>query len=240
MLAAADLTATATLVLAGITLCLMLATVGLVIATGKLVTSTRESAKQAREDARSERQLLERQLQATYRPLLVDVLERGDITPDMGASESTMIDERGMTIFLGPPRLDVELPGMGVRSIDPRDVFVLFENGKVFVSVPLRNVGRGLAVIVGEEVALRGTALGAIEHMSVRRYHVPVGETTRVELTMGYRMQEQISAPGEIWSLKVPYHDFAGDQYSEVLLQIVCRGDDAAKGLWGVGRVEQD
>jgi hypothetical protein len=203
MLATADLTATATPILAGITLCLMLATVGLVVATANLVTSTRKAAAQAREASQRELKLLERQLESTYRPLLVDVLTEAPPLEDAGASSYTSG---------GVPLIQIVLPGMGMRMADPRFVFVLIEKGHVFISVPLRNVGRGLAVIDGGGVELGGAALGAMEYRTIRRYHVPVGESTRIDLIMGYRMNERISAPGEVWTLTVPYADFAGEQ----------------------------
>jgi hypothetical protein len=73
-----DLTAIATLVLAGITVMLAAATVALVLV-------TRAGTAQARADARAEMGLLERQVGATYRPLLVDVITTASVPDDMGA-----------------------------------------------------------------------------------------------------------------------------------------------------------
>ena len=73
-----DLTATATLVLAGIAFALVMATV-------TLVWVTRVGMDHARHDAQREIDLMQRQLEASYRPLLIEVLPTGPITPDMGA-----------------------------------------------------------------------------------------------------------------------------------------------------------
>jgi hypothetical protein len=235
----AGLTATATLVLAGITFALAAATVALVLV-------TRAGTAQARVEARAELKVLERQMGAGYRPLLVDVLVTAPVPSDMGARDGV---ERagGPNETVRDPGLTVEtkLPGIEPTLIDPRSAFVEFQAGKIYVSVPLRNVGRGLAVIDAGGVELTGPLVGPLEYRTVQRCHVPVGETTRIDLICVYLrrqaadLAEQGSAMrGIAWQLAVPYCDFAGEQRTVASLQIVCRGEDV-RGPWFVERVEQ-
>jgi hypothetical protein len=224
MLVLGDLTATATLVLAAITL-------GLVIATIALVLVTRSATAQARADARVELDLLQRQFGAEHRPLLVDVLTAAPVPPDMPMF--------AVTDPTTPPKTAIQLPGMvAPLRFDPRRVFGHIEGGRVFVSVPLRNVGRGLAVIDGSEIEIEGPGVGQLQYRTIMRYHVPVNETTRVDLATGYKLGEPIEK-GTVWLLTVPYTDFAGEQRTVAKLQLVLRGDEAATGPWYVERVDQ-
>ncbi len=206
----ADLTATATLVLAAAALVLALAAVALVLGT-RAVTGDAWRA------ARGELAVLQRQLAAGYRPLLVDVLTTAPVPDDMD------------------PRLDVAQQPI---EFDPRTVFVVVDAAKVFISVPLRNVGRGLAVLDRSGVEISGPGLGAPEHRAVQRSHVPVHETTRIDIIAVHAVAEP-TPTGTVWELRVPYADFAGTQRTVVRLQLVCHGDDA-QGPWLVEHVDQE
>ena len=206
----ADLTATATLVLAVAALVLALAAVALVLA-------TRAATAHGWQVARTELAVLRRQLAAGYQPLLVDVLATAPAPDDMDA------------------RIYVAQPPEG---FDPRTVFVDVEAGEVSISVPLRNVGRGLAVIDLSGIGVSGPGLGEPQYRVVQRGHVPVDETTRIEM-VAVRAKGEPIATGTAWELRVPYADIAGTQRTVVRLQLVCRGDDA-QGPWLVERVEQE
>lgn len=235
----ADLTAVATLVLAGITLLLAAGTMALVLV-------TRAATAQARADARAELKVLERQVGSGYRPLLVDVLTTAPAPDDMGALCDADIGQGpSATVHYSGPVVWTKLPGTERRPFDPRTVFVLFEGGRIFLSVPLRNVGRGLAVIDGEGVELAGSLVGELRHRSIQRYHVPVGETTRIDLiTAAHRWDHSYEVmPGRVmfgitWDFAVPYTDFAGQQRTTARVQIVCRGEQV-EGPWLVERVDQ-
>jgi hypothetical protein len=236
----ADLTATATLILAGITFLLVLGTVALVLA-------TRAGTAQARVDTRTELRLLERQIGATHRPLLVDVIATAPVPEDMGALYDTTTSQGPNATVTEPgPVIETKLPGIECRLFDPRTVFVLFQAGKIYLSAPLRNVGRGLAVITGDGIELAGPLVGAVEHQTIQRHHVPVGETTRIDLIAGAHqwtasVEAVLGRPafGIAWQLTVPYCDFAGQQRTVARLQIVCRGEDV-NGPWLVERVDQE
>lgn len=237
----ADLTATATLVLAGITLALAVAIVALVVV-------TRRGTAQARADAKAQLGLLERQALSGYRPLLVDVIRTAPAPPDMGALYDVPRSHgpTNPTHLEQGPLIETRFPGHQPVLFDPRTAFVSLEAGKIYLSVPLRNVGHGLAVIDGGGVELTGVLVGAPEYREIRRYHVPVGETTRVDLITGYLRHQAVELAeqehvtrGTAWALTVPYCDFGGGQRTVARLQIVCRGDDVA-GPWLVERVEQE
>jgi hypothetical protein len=235
----ADLTATATLILAGITLALAIGTVALVVV-------TRQGTTQAREHAKAELKVLERQVGAGYRPLLVDVLTAAPATPDMGAEMNVQARSRGQDVVYSGPTVETKLPGIEPARFDPRMAFVLFQAGKIYLSVPLRNVGRGLAAIDGGGVELAGSMVGQLEYRTIEREHVPVGETTRIDLITVYLRQpasdlaeQGHTLRGISWRLTVPYRDFAGEQRTVARLQIVCRGDDV-NGPWLVERADQE
>lgn len=209
----------ATLVLSAITLALLIATV-------TVLARTRAAIAQVRADARRELGLLRRQLAAGERPILLDVLPNSPVAPDMD----------GETRF----------PGLEPRGVDPRDVFVALDEGKLYISVPLRNAGGGPAVLDGGGVTLSGPRVGDLEYRSVRREHIPASETTRVDLIADHETGE---APGSgvagsamrsvAWELTVPYSDLAGERQAVSRFQIVCRGDDA-EGPWLVERVAHE
>ena len=234
-----DVTAVATLALAAITLALAAATVALVLV-------TRAGTARARADSRAELDVLKRQVASAYRPLLVDVLITAPAPDDMGARYDVSRGEgpNGTVRYPGPV-IVTTLPGLEPRLVDPRSAFVLFEAGQIFLSVPLRNVGRGLAVIEGGRVELSGPLVGPHKDGAIQREHVPVGETTRVDLVVTYRTEQgsdlaaEVGMHGVTWQLTVPYCDFAGGQRTIVRLHIVCRGDDV-NGPWVIERVEQE
>jgi hypothetical protein len=240
MILFADLTATATLILAGITL-------GLAVATVALVLVTRAGTAQARADARAELSVLKRQVGSGYRPLLVEVIATAPVPADMGALYNQTHSQGPNANAHEPgPVIETKLPGMEPRLFDPRAAFVLFQAGKIYLSVPLRNVGRGLALIDGGGVDLTGPMVGSLEYRTIQRAHVPVGETTRIDLITVYLKQKasDLAEPGRTmrgitWQVLVPYLDFAGEQRSVVRLQIICTGDDV-NGPWLVERADQE
>ena len=198
----------AALIIAAITLPLVIVALRLVVAT------------------RAELELLSRKLSAGHRPVLVDVPVTAPVPADMGAED-------------GPagPTIDTSLPGIRPQRIDPRHPFVAFEGQKIFLSVPLRNVGEGPAVLDGGRVALTGPLIGELEYRALQRENVAVGETTRIDVIAA-------QAPGPVeerdilWELMVPYSDPDGELRTVAHVHIVCRGDDLS-GPWLIEHVEQ-
>jgi hypothetical protein len=195
----------AALVIAAITLALVIVALRLVVAT------------------RAELELVKRRLGAGHRPVLVDVPLTAAVPADMGATD-------------GPagPTIETSLPGIRAHRIDPRRPFVAFEGQKIYLSVPLRNVGEGLAVLDGRHVALAGPLVGELEYRALHREHVPVGETTRIDL-----IAAQAPDPAEerdiTWELTILYSDPAGRWRTVAHVQIVSRDED-----WLIERVEHE
>lgn len=240
----ADLTATATLILGAITFALVIATVALVMV-------TRAAADEARGEALAQLKILERQFGAEHRPLLVDVLLDGPIPADMPRPDEVLSQDM---LCLLPAT--IYWAGVPSGDYDPRAILVAGDERTVRVSVPLRNVGRGLAVVDagGIEVAGQwGWPLSMVESVSVYRRQVPVGETTRIEIAAGIRAQEappnQQAVLGDI-CITVPYTDFAGQQRAVVRMGLVeleqdqwaqprRDGERDRRGPWRIRRVEQ-
>jgi hypothetical protein len=176
------------------------------------------------------------ELDAAHRPLLIEVFASGPIYPDMGARSNPSISRAaGREI---PETISLRFDGTAPSEIDPRFVFVDFERGMAFISVPLRNVGRGLAVVVESDIAANGDALYDLKAPpSASRVRVPVGETTRVNIVA--RQQAGVSVgPGDQWAVTVPYTDFAGRQRT-VARVILERSDSSpAPFQWHIASVE--
>ncbi len=224
----ADMTATATLILAGITL-------GLAVATVALVKATRRGTGQARKDAAQQVAMMQRQIDAEHRPLLIEVLPSGPILPDMGARPNPNI--AGHRQGEAPKTILLKYGQREGIEIDPRAVFVGLDGGSAYVSVPLRNVGRGLAVVDPESIEISGVALGTVKGQpTARRQRVPVGETTRIDLVAHYRVGEPIGEATD-WLVRVSYRDFAGEQPACAKIHLRC--PDGPQGPWYVVGVDQ-
>ena len=115
---------------------------------------------------------------------------------------------------------------------------VAIEAGKIRLGVPLRNAGNGVAVIDGGGLEIEGAGIGPLESRAVQRSHVPVNETTRIDLVTAHRMHELDQPQRASWQLSVPYADLGGAQQIVARVLIVCRGDDV-HGPWHVERVDQ-
>lgn len=198
------------------------------VATANEIAATREAAEQQVAAARQ-------QLDAEHLPFLIEVLPTGPVFPDMGARDNPVIAP-------GSSRRDIPqtIPlafdhAREVEEVDPRHVVVRIDGGMVFVSLPLRNVGRGLAIIDTANITLSGSPwIGGLKtHPRAQPERVPVGETTRI-----YVISEYVTAsspqgptrmtPDDRWSLRVPYRDFAWRQPSVAEIVLGYRGDGPA------------
>ncbi|HYB28635.1 MAG TPA: hypothetical protein VEF89_18620 [Solirubrobacteraceae bacterium] len=106
-----------------------------------------------------------------------------------------------------------------------------------FISVPLRNVGRSMAIVDEDAITITGTMLGEPKGQPfVRRVRVPTAETTRVNLIV--QATRDVMEPSERWLLKVPYTDFARRQGTVAVISLGYRGDSPADGEWLVMGVD--
>ncbi len=160
--------------------------------------ATREATKAAQGAA-------QRQLQASYRPLLIEALPDGPP------------DESDRALVAGPNRGRVQLrfPGGHEDFADPRVVYVALSGPRINVAVPLRNVGNGLAVIHPMQVQLLGQRMLSQrvgEFLTVvERPRVPPGETTRILHAPTISPTEMADYPW-VLTLRVPYWDFAAEE----------------------------
>lgn len=224
----ADAVADATFALAIATVVAAAATVALAVITHRGIASERADAKRQIEVARDE-------LDAAHRPLLIEVSPTGAIHPDMGARNSPG-EGSGDPSFVLPQKIELKLDGRESEEVDPRQVIVRIERGIVFVSVPLRNVGRGLAVI-GDGISITGPAFGNLRTSTVERPRVPVGESSRVNVTAQYVKTETPITSADRWVLEIPYTDFAGRQEALARVEIGFRGIDLTDAVWAVTAV---
>jgi hypothetical protein len=123
------------------------------------------------------------------------------------------------------PRVRIDFPGGHTAEIDPRTAYVHLSGPWADVSVPLRNVGQGLAVIDTEHIAVKGQRLGEMHSRHAWRERVPPGETTRIVCTPRMTQSEAATYPW-VWELMVPYRDFTGGQLTVAVVRLEQRFDD--------------
>jgi hypothetical protein len=176
------------------------------------------------------------EIDARHRPLFIEVSPTGPITPDMGAHRQPDINVApGREI---PMTITQRLPGLSSIEIDPRILFVRFEAASAFVSVPLRNVGRGLAVIDRDGLTLTGPTLGELQALLVRRVRVPDRETTRVTIRVAHAVGSRRLTPADQWCVRVPYVDFAGRQRTVAVVSMSPSPEGSEQ--WGILAVQNE
>ena len=144
--------------------------------------------------------MAQRQLEASYRPLLIDVVPTGPVSSnDPVLAVATQ------------PLIHVEFPGGHSDRFDPRQIYVALSGGRMNIAVPLRNVGNGLAVVFPALITAGGQRIGAMEGSSVQSKLVPPGDTRRVVCAPRLTQLEAATYPWVV-ILKVPYQDFADGQ----------------------------
>ena len=198
------------------------------------ITAAREAADRQVEEMRA-------QLDAASRPLQIEVEPNGPIYPDMGARPNPNIRPRSEGNV--PDTITVRF-GATTVEIDPRETYVKFTGGLANLSVPLRNVGRGLACIHTPGIHLDAADLAGAEWLEVRRERVPVGESTRISLIVRYPPGLDIPSldprsETEPWVLHVPYTDFAGGQPAYVSIHLTRETNDSPDVGWFVVSLEQ-
>ncbi|HTZ64727.1 MAG TPA: hypothetical protein VMB51_11545 [Solirubrobacteraceae bacterium] len=179
--------------------------------------ATQDAAQKAEAAARE-------QIAASHRPLLIEVAPDGPI-----ACDPLIIHPAGDV-----PRIHTEFSGGHVADLDPRQVYVHLGGPWASVVVPLRNVGRGLAVIDPQEIRVVGERLGAMHSSKVSHERVPPNESTRILCTP--RMTPGAADYPWVWELFVPYKDFAGRQLTVAVVRLI---QDYPKEDWRLWDVRQ-
>jgi hypothetical protein len=188
--------------------------------TAKQVASAQDEITAMRETTAEQVAAARNQLDASHRPLLIEVMSSDPIPEDLETHDNPdIVAAPGRVIS---QRITLELPGAPDEEIEPCKVFVRLASGSAFVSVPLRNIGRGLAVIDNDGVLIRGPALADLQAASVSRQRVPVGGTTRVTIRARFVTGSKLLTPGDRWLMTVPYADFAGRQQTTAAVSLAC------------------
>lgn len=120
-------------------------------------------------------------------------------------------------------------------TVKTRRIYVAFEGGRAFFAVPLRNVGRGLAVIDPADISVGGEGLAKQPlGCEVQRERVPSGEMTRVLCT--YEQASQGEEPKRsTFEMTVPYRDLDESQAFAAVVRVELVTDDQ----WRVCAVRQ-
>ncbi len=161
-----------------------------------------EDLKATREATEGAQSAVQRQIEASRLPLFIDVTETTSVHSDLDPSD----------------KVRLRFPDGHEKDIDWRRVYVGNDAGRVYVAVPLRNVGSGLAVIDVDGIRLIGGLLdGDVLGREVHRERVPPGETTRIICTRGMK---PFSERNDL-QLLVPYRDFAGEQATVADVRLV-------------------
>jgi hypothetical protein len=96
----------------------------------------------------------------------------------------------------------------------------------IYLSVPLRNVGRGLAVIDRDGVRIESRNIPTdlrypLQAVFVSRVRVPGNETTRVTIDVRpNHIDQKALTSANWWTITVPYTDFAGRQRTAAKIEI--------------------
>lgn len=223
-----EVTAIATAALALLTFVLAIAAiVAAVLAKRDIDTQLRTSAEDlraTREATQAAQTMAQRQIDASHRPLLIDVAPFGPVDSNDALVQSYTT-----------PRTRLEFPGGHTDDVDPRQAYVYLSGPRVNIAVPLRNVGQGLAIIDPALISVWGQRIGEMERAVVARERVPPGETTRILCTPRLAPLEVATYPW-VLTVRVPYCDFMGGQAT---IAVVYLEQQFAETEWLLREVEQ-
>jgi hypothetical protein len=165
-----------------------------------------EDLRATRDATEAAQSAVQRQIEASYRPLLIAVTETTSVHSDLDPEDLVLL----------------RFPGGHEEKWDWRHVYVSFSSGNICVAVPLRNVGSGLAVIDVHGVRVVGDGVAReILGCEVHRERVPPGETSRILCTHGIAPHSDPQA----LQVLVPYHDYAGGQAAVADIRLECMGE---------------
>jgi hypothetical protein len=182
-------------------------TIGLAIATVLLATATVFLVAQTRSAAAIARATFKTEID----PLLVDVPPSAEAPRDMARTRDGKLERFALKFR----------DGLNEGAIDPRRVHVGERSmfgapPRVVASVPLRNVGRGLARVL--EAELQGSR--KCVDVSIRRDIVPPGESTRIDFVTASQVVRDAYTDGEL-DLRVRYADAGRADHFDVFGKLV-------------------
>jgi hypothetical protein len=198
---AAELTAYATLGLGVFTVVLAIAAIGAAIAAAK-------SLREARTSTDIAKKMAERQIEATRRPLLIDVPIAGPIDPN-----ERLIPNRS------DPRVLVRFGDGFEEEADPRQICVRRRSERLYIAVPLRNIGTGVAVLAPPfSILALGPWVPETSFPRTERRFVPPGETTRISCVA--RIHGEPDSYPWVVTVSAVYHDFLHRQESVITVYL--------------------
>jgi hypothetical protein len=222
----AKITAEATVWLAVVTAVLAAAAIVAAVFTWRGLRTAAEDLRATQDATTVAQEMAQRQIEASYRPLLIDVPPYGPIDPNdplVSADDS--------------PRIRLDFPGGHTDFADPRQIYVHLSGPRANIAIPLRNVGQGLAVVDPALVSVFGQRIGEMEPPVVQRKRIPPGEITRILCT------PRLVSPGLgvatypwVLEVRVQYSDFIGGQGAVVVVYLEQQFSDAE---WLLKDVEQ-
>lgn len=205
----AKITAEATVALAVVTAVLAVAAIVAAVFTWRGLRTAADDLRATQEATTVAQEMAQRQIEASYRPLLIDVPPYGPIDPN------------DPLVPADSPRIHLDFPGGHTDVADPRQIYVRLSGPRANIAIPLRNVGQGLAVVDPALVSVFGQRIGEMEPPVVQRKRIPPGEITRILCTPSL-----VSAGLEVatypWMLevRVQYSDFIGGQGAVVVVYL--------------------
>jgi hypothetical protein len=180
-----------------------------------------------REATKAAQAIGQRQIEASYRPLLIDVVPSGPVS------------ENDRVLIASQGRINVEFPGGHSEVFDPRQIYVGLIGGRINIAIPLRNAGNGLAVLLPALITADGQRIGAMEGTIVQSKRVPPGETTRVVCAPRLTQLAAASYPWVV-IVKVPYQDFTGGQPTIARIWLEQRFKETGWLLHGIDQLVGD
>ncbi len=221
----AQTTAEATVALAVVTGALAVAAIIAAAFTWRGLRTAAEDLRATQDATTVAQEMAQRQIEASYRPLLIDVPPYGPIDP---SDPLVPADE---------PRIRLDFPGGHSDVADPRQIYVHLSGPRANIAIPLRNVGQGLAVVDPALVSVYGQRIGEMEPPVVQRKRIPPGEITRI-LCVPRLVSAGLEVARYPWTLevRVPYSDFIGGQGAVVVIYLEQQLSDTE---WLLKDVEQ-
>jgi len=183
-----------------------------------------EDLRATREATEAAQTMAQRQIDASHRPLLIDVAPTGPID-----------DNDDLLVNYSAPRVRLAFPGGHTDDADPRAIYVHLGGPWVSIAVPLRNVGQGLAVIDPQQITAHGQRLDEMTSCEVQRQRLPPGETARIICT-ARMIQGQVATYPWVLSVAVPYCDFSSGQPAMAIVHLEQLGREED---WRLRDVEQ-
>jgi hypothetical protein len=224
-----EITAEATIALAAITAVLAAAAIVAAVFTWRGLRTAAQDLRATQEATTVAQNMAQRQIEASYRPVLIDVPPYGPVDPN---DPLVPADE---------PFIRLDFPGGHTDVADPRQIYVHLSGPRANIAIPLRNVGQGLAIVDPTLVSVYGQRIGEMAAPVVQRKRIPPGEITRI-LCAPRLVPAALEVATYPWTLevRVQYSDFIGGQGAVAVIYLEQRFSDTEWLLKDVDQIPPD